>query len=37
MILKEINKDIIKAYRKLVKNEKIKYSVNIAKKSLYDN
>lgn len=37
MIIKEINKDTNIASHKLIKNEKIKHSINIDKKSLYEN
>ena len=37
MIIKEINKGINITSHKLIKNEKIKHSINIAKKSLYEN
>ena len=37
MIIKEINKGINIASHKLIKNGKIKQSINIAKKSLYEN
>ena len=37
MIIKEINKGINIASHKLIKNEKLKHSINIGKKSLYEN
>ena len=37
MIIKEINKSVNIASHKLIKNKKIKHSINIAKKSLYEN
>ena len=37
MIIKEINKGINIASCKLIKNEKIIHSINIVKKSLYEN